>query len=120
MTFDQALNRVEAASSPTLDPKCTACGFDLHCHGPYSRICPVLVKGMLSQFRAAKGATVTQRAARPISYTSQVWQGAPQTHVKWSDDLKAMECTLHHVQLISVEGSSEWFPCSVCELEELK
>jgi hypothetical protein len=33
------------------DLRCDACGFFKHSHGPYSNICPVAVKGMLSQFR---------------------------------------------------------------------
>lgn len=73
MTFDDALARIEAASTdidglpvstkvesgsgghvtaiPANDPECAACGFRKHCHGQYSKICPVLVRGMLSMFR---------------------------------------------------------------------
>lgn len=55
MTFDQALEIIEAASTPPSDdPQCAACGFFKHSHHLYSEICPVLVKGMLSQFREAK------------------------------------------------------------------
>jgi len=39
-------------SSPALpDPECVACGFRKHCHGKYSEICPVLVRGSLHQFQ---------------------------------------------------------------------
>lgn len=47
---------------PALEPQCTACGFFLHSHHKYSQICPVMVKGMLSQFRATDATTGTQRA----------------------------------------------------------
>lgn len=52
MIFDDALERIEAASTPpSADPKCGACGFCRHSHLQYSEICPVLVRGMLSMFR---------------------------------------------------------------------
>lgn len=38
------------------EPTCDACDFLLHCHGKYSQICPVMVRGMLSQFREAVNA----------------------------------------------------------------
>ena len=44
------------------DPQCAACGFFKHSHHLYSEICPVLVKGMLSQFQAVKEIDPTPEA----------------------------------------------------------
>jgi hypothetical protein len=44
------LDKIYTAAMQHADPECAACGFRKHCHGEHSHICPILVKGLLSQF----------------------------------------------------------------------